>query len=70
MRQFPGFTRLRRNLSNEVFAGLVVELLDALPRSVAPLYAAQTEVATQFHELARKEGLGAALKWRKAQFET
>jgi enoyl-CoA hydratase/carnithine racemase len=37
---------------------------------VAPLYAAQTEVATQFRELARKEGLGAALKWRKAQFET
>jgi len=28
--EFPGFTRLRRNLSNEVFAGLVVELLDAL----------------------------------------
>jgi enoyl-CoA hydratase len=27
---------------------------------VAPLYAAQTEVATQFRELARKEGLGAA----------
>jgi len=40
------------------------------PRSVAPLYAARTEVATQFRELARKEGLGAALKWRKAQFET
>src|SRR5262249_2857214 len=36
---------------------------------VAPLYAAQTEIATQFRELARKEGLGAALKWRKAQFE-
>src|SRR5262249_16845805 len=36
---------------------------------VAPLYAAQTEVGTQFRELARKEGLGAALKWRKAQFE-
>jgi enoyl-CoA hydratase/carnithine racemase len=37
---------------------------------VAPLYAAQTEVGKQFRELARKEGLGAALKWRKAQFET
>jgi enoyl-CoA hydratase len=37
---------------------------------VAPLYAARTEVGTQFRELARKEGLGAALKWRKAQFET
>jgi enoyl-CoA hydratase len=37
---------------------------------VASLYTAQTEVGKQFRELARKEGLGAALKWRKAQFET
>ena len=37
---------------------------------VAPLYAAQTEVGKQFRELARKQGLGAALKWRKAQFES
>jgi len=37
---------------------------------VAPLYAATTEVGTQFRELAHKEGLIAALKWRKAQFET
>jgi enoyl-CoA hydratase/carnithine racemase len=37
---------------------------------IAPLYAAKTEVGTEFRELARKEGLGAALKWRKAQFET
>jgi enoyl-CoA hydratase/carnithine racemase len=36
---------------------------------VAPLYAATTEVGTQFRELAHKEGLIAALKWRKAQFE-
>lgn len=36
----------------------------------APLYAAETEVGKQFRELAHKEGLGAALKWRKAQFET
>jgi enoyl-CoA hydratase/carnithine racemase len=36
----------------------------------APLYAAQTEVGTRFRELAHKEGLGAALKWRKAQLET
>jgi len=38
--------------------------------AVAPLYAATTEVGTQFRELARKQGLRAALKWRKAQFET
>ncbi len=37
---------------------------------IAPLYAAKTEIGTEFRELARKEGLGAALKWRKAQFET
>jgi enoyl-CoA hydratase len=37
---------------------------------IAPLYAATTEVGAQFRELARKEGLPAALKWRKAQFDT
>src|SRR3984957_3935933 len=36
---------------------------------VAPLYAAQTEVATQFRERARRDGLPAAVKWRKAQFD-
>jgi enoyl-CoA hydratase len=37
---------------------------------IAPLYAATTEVGAQFRELARKEGLPAALKWRKAQFDS
>jgi enoyl-CoA hydratase/carnithine racemase len=36
---------------------------------VAPLYAAKTEVGMKFHEITQKEGLGAALKWRRAQFE-
>jgi enoyl-CoA hydratase len=36
---------------------------------VAPLYAAKTEVGTQFREIAQKEGVGAAVKWRKAQFD-
>ncbi len=36
---------------------------------LAPLYAAQTEVGKQFDEIRAKEGLKAALKWRKAQFE-
>jgi len=36
---------------------------------VAPLYAAKTEVGMQFREITAKEGLGAALKWRRAQFE-
>jgi hypothetical protein len=35
---------------------------------VAPLYAARTEVGQRFNEITRKDGLGAALKWRAAQF--
>ncbi len=35
---------------------------------VAPLYAARTEVGQRFGEITRKDGLGAALKWRTAQF--
>jgi enoyl-CoA hydratase len=35
---------------------------------VAPLYAARTEVGQRFNEITRVEGLGAALKWRAAQF--
>ena len=35
---------------------------------VAPLYAARTEVGARFDEIRDKEGLGAALHWRAAQF--
>src|SRR5213080_3800294 len=35
---------------------------------LAPLYAAQTEVGVKFDEIREREGLGAALKWRAAQF--
>jgi enoyl-CoA hydratase/carnithine racemase len=35
---------------------------------LAPLYAARTEVGTKFDEIREKDGLGAALKWRAAQF--
>jgi enoyl-CoA hydratase/carnithine racemase len=35
---------------------------------VAPLYAARTEVGLKFDEIREKEGLGAALRWRAAQF--
>jgi enoyl-CoA hydratase/carnithine racemase len=35
---------------------------------VAPLYAVRTEVGQRFGEITRKAGLGAALKWRAAQF--
>ena len=37
---------------------------------VAPLYAAKSEVGLKFTDITRKEGLGAALRWRRAQFET
>lgn len=36
---------------------------------LAPLYASHTEINTKFEALVRDQGLGAALKWRKAQFE-
>src|SRR5689334_12178963 len=35
---------------------------------LAPLYAGRTEVGTKFDEIREKEGLGAALRWRAAQF--
>jgi enoyl-CoA hydratase/carnithine racemase len=35
---------------------------------LSQLYAAQTEVGKTFQEIKRKEGLGAALKWRRGQF--
>ena len=36
---------------------------------VAPLYAATTEVGRQFDEIRAKDGLKAALRWRRAQFQ-
>jgi enoyl-CoA hydratase len=44
---------------NAVRAGLDV---------LAPLYAARTEVGVKFDEIRETEGLGAALRWRAAQF--
>jgi len=35
---------------------------------LAPVYAARTEVGMKFDEIREKEGLGAALRWRAAQF--
>jgi enoyl-CoA hydratase len=35
---------------------------------LAPLYAARTEVGMKFDEIREQEGLGAALRWRAAQF--
>lgn len=36
---------------------------------VAPLYAAKSEVGLKFTDITRKEGLAAALRWRREQFE-
>lgn len=36
---------------------------------LSQLYAAETEVGKQFQEIKRNQGLGAALKWRRSQFE-
>ena len=36
---------------------------------LAPLYAAKTEIGLKFTDITRKEGLGAALRWRRSQFE-
>jgi len=36
---------------------------------VSPLYAAKTEMGAKFQEIKAKDGLGAALKWRAAQFK-
>lgn len=35
---------------------------------LAPLYAARTEIGMTFDEIREKDGLGAALRWRAAQF--
>jgi enoyl-CoA hydratase/carnithine racemase len=37
--------------------------------AVAPLYAATTEVGRQFDDIRAREGLKAALRWRRAQFQ-
>ena len=43
--------------------------LNAGVDTVSPLYAAKTEMGAQFHAIKAREGLGAALKWRAAQFK-
>ena len=35
---------------------------------LAPVYAARSEVGMKFDEIREREGLGAALRWRAAQF--
>lgn len=61
------YTKLAINRGADVagFRGAMQAGLD----TVAPLYAAKTDVGVQFTEIRKKEGLRAALKWRRDQFK-
>src|SRR5213592_3295064 len=52
-------------MSPEALAATMHAGVDVL----AALYAARTEVGVKFDEIREKEGLGAALRWRAAQFK-
>lgn len=56
---------VNRGLEASGFRNALNAGLDVL----APLYAATTEVGRQFDEIKAKQGLKAALAWRKKQFE-
>ena len=62
--RWPPSSRLNRGADAAGFRNAIRAGLDVL----APLYAARTEVGMKFDEIREKEGLGAALKWRAAQF--
>ena len=55
---------IKRGLDDAGFRNALQSGLD----SVAPLYAAETEVGRQFDAIRAKDGLKAALKWRRDQF--
>lgn len=61
------YTKLAINRGADVagFRGAMQAGLDV----VAPLYAAKTDVGVKFTEIRQKEGLRAALKWRRDQFK-
>jgi enoyl-CoA hydratase/carnithine racemase len=60
------FTKLSINRGADAagFSNAMQAGLDA----VAPLYAAKTAVGVEFTEIRRRDGLRAALKWRRDQF--
>jgi 1,4-dihydroxy-2-naphthoyl-CoA synthase len=62
---FAAKLAVNRGLDAAGFRNALNAGLDVL----APLYAATTEVGKQFDEIKKKDGLKAALAWRKAQFE-
>ena len=46
---------------------------DAMNGSIegyAPLYATHTDIRREFEKITQQDGLRAALKWRKAQFDS
>lgn len=55
---------INRGMEDAGFRNALQSGLDA----VAPLYAATTEVGRQFDEIRARDGLKAALKWRRDQF--
>jgi enoyl-CoA hydratase len=55
---------INRGIEDSGFRNAIQSGLDV----VAPLYAASTEVGRQFDEIRAKDGLKAALKWRRDQF--
>jgi enoyl-CoA hydratase len=55
---------VNRGIEDAGFRNAIQSGLDA----VAPLYAATTEIGARFDEIRTKEGLKAALKWRRDQF--
>jgi len=55
---------INRGAESAGFRNAINSGLDIL----AALYAARTEVGMKFDEIREKDGLGAALRWRAAQF--
>jgi len=55
---------INRGIEDAGFRNAIQSGLDV----VAPLYAASTEVGRQFDEIRARDGLKAALKWRRDQF--
>jgi enoyl-CoA hydratase/carnithine racemase len=58
----------KRAINRGAEAGGFRNAINAGLEVVAPLYAAKTEIGMKFNEIKKKDGLGAALKWRAAQF--
>src|SRR5262249_44458075 len=56
---------LNRGLDSAGFTASLRAGLDV----IAPLYAIETDVGREFHEISKKGGVSAAVKWRRNQFD-